>query len=320
MKQPITKRTEPLELHIKLNYDGVLPIATGRTRTETKWKNKELAWSELLEKLRFPTRTQETHAEFMAMEKPDQDRIKDVGGFVGGHLKGGRRKSGSVELRQIVTIDMDYAPPELLDDIQTETLPLPGAWAVYSTHKHDNDKPRLRFLLPLKRPVTPDQYEAITRRIAADININYCDDTTYQPSRLMYWPSVSSDSDYVFKYSDEEWTDPDKVLQRYADWTDTSYWPVSDREKKKIQHEAKKQGDPREKQGLIGAFCRTYTVPEAWKRSSRGYTPHVKQPTGTLTRRGLPLPALSSTRMGYLPTPTTLPIRQGGSRATLLTW
>ena len=274
MKQPITKKTEPLELYIKLKHDGTLPIATGRTRMETNWKNKEMAWSELLQKLRFPTRTQETHLEFMAMEKPDQDRIKDVGGFVGGHLKGGRRRSGTVELRQIITIDMDFAPPEILDDIQTETLPMPGAWAVYSTHKHDKNKPRLRFLLPLTRPVTPDQYEAITRRIAADININYCDDTTYQPSRLMYWPSVSSDSDYVFWYSDEEWTDPDKILQRYTDWTDTSYWPTSEREKKKIQHEAKKQGDPREKQGLIGAFCRTYTIPEAMEAFIPGvYTP-----------------------------------------------
>lgn len=274
MKRATTKRTEPLELHLNLKYDGMLPIATGRSRTERQWKNTELYWSELLQRLRTPTRTQETHDEFMAMGKPDQDRIKDVGGFVGGHVRGGRRKSDTVEMRQLITLDADFAPPDMLDSVQLETLPMPGAWAVYSTHKHSQEKPRLRFLIPLKKPVTPDQYEAIARRIAADVGIDYFDDTTYQPARLMYWPSASSDSEYVFNYSDEEWTDPDTILQRYSDWTDTSYWPTSGREQRRINHEAKKQGDPREKQGLIGAFCRTYTVEEAMEKFLPGiYVP-----------------------------------------------
>ena len=275
MKRNTIKKTDqPIELYIRLKYDGVLPIAVGRSRMETNWRNTEIKWSELLDRLRRPTRTQETHAEYMAMGKADQDRIKDVGGFVGGHVKGGRRKSGTVELRQLITLDADFAPPDMVEDIQTGVLPMPGAWAVYSTHKHDPDKPRLRFLLPLSRPVTPDQYEAIARKIADDIGIDYFDDTTYQAERLMYWASASSDSDFVFEKSDEEWTDPDRILQRYTDWTDTSYWPISSRETRRIQHEAKKQGDPREKQGLIGAFCRTYTIEEAMQEFIPGvYVP-----------------------------------------------
>ena len=86
---------------LNLKYDKSLAIATGKNRFETKWKNRSLPWSGLLGKLSESVTTGETHAEYMKMGKTEQDRIKDIGGFVGGHLKEGRRKSGMVESRQI---------------------------------------------------------------------------------------------------------------------------------------------------------------------------------------------------------------------------
>lgn len=248
------------DYRLDIVHDGSLPIATGKSRTEKIWKNKHISWSNLLKRLQEPTRTQETHQEYMQMPKSEQDRIKDVGGFVGGSLKGGRRKSEDVENRQIVTLDADFAPPELLDDLE---MFMDHAYAVYSTHKHTPEKPRLRILIPLDRPVTPDEYEAIARKLADTIGIDYFDDTTYQPSRMMYWGSVSKDGQYVFTYEDLPWVRADEVLGSYPDWTDTSYWPESSRTKEQIRRTAKKQGDPTEKTGLIGAFCRTYTVEEA---------------------------------------------------------
>lgn len=248
------------DYRLNIVHDGSLPIATGKSRMEKVWKNKTMTWSSLLKRLQEPTRTQETHQEYMKMPKADQDRIKDVGGFVGGSLKGGRRKAENVESRQLVTLDADFAPPELLEDLEMFT---DFAYAVYSTHKHTPEKPRLRILIPLDRPVTPDEYEAIARKLADDIGIDHFDDTTYQPSRMMYWGSVSKDGQYVFTYEDLPWISADEVLNRYPDWTDTSYWPESSRAKEQIKRTAKKQGDPTEKTGLIGAFCRTYTVEEA---------------------------------------------------------
>lgn len=243
-----------------IKYDGSLQIATGRSRLEKSWKNKSISWSALLKKLEMPVRTAETHAEYMKMGKLDQDRIKDIGGFVGGTLKDGRRKADAVECRQVITLDADFAPVGLLDDLE---LFLDYGYAVYSTHKHMPDKPRLRLLIPLDRPVTPDEYEAIARKVAEDIGIDYFDDTTYQASRLMYWGSVPADGEYVFTYEDLPWLKADEVLKRYPDWTDTSYWPESSRTKDKRVRLAKKQGDPTEKDGLIGAFCRTYSIEEA---------------------------------------------------------
>ena len=248
------------EYKIKLNNDGQVSIATGKNRFETNWKNKKMLWSNLVAKLKTPTVTSETYAEYKKLGKPEQDNIKDVGGYVGGALTGGRRKSDSVATRQILTLDADFAPRDFWDTLELLT---DYACCVYSTHKHSPDSPRLRVLIPLDREVSPDEYEAISRKIAEEIGIDYFDDTTYQASRLMYWPSVSSDGSYFYNYLDYPFLRADNVLKKYPDWTDTSYWPESSRASVIRKKTADKQGDPWEKKGLIGAFCRTYSIPDA---------------------------------------------------------
>ncbi len=245
---------------IAVQHDGKLTIAVGKSRTTKKWKNKEMMWSELVNKLSTTTRTRETFDEYKSMTKAQQDEIKDVGGFVGGTLKGGSRKAENVVWRQILTLDADYAKGDMWAGVETM---LGCACVMYSTHKHSSKTPRLRFVIPLKRAVTADEYPAIARRIAADIGIDFFDDTTYEPHRLMYWPSTSADGEFISEFLDEPWLDPDQVLARYPDWRDPSYWPESSRAAAKRQKMAEKQGDPREKPGIVGAFCRTYTVPEA---------------------------------------------------------
>ena len=168
-----------------MQYDGLLTIATGSSRRSTNWKNKEILWSDLAAKLSNVTRTQETQDEYAHMSKDERDRIKDVGGFVGGSLKTGRRKANSISARQLITLDLDDVP-QGADPWPTVTLVLGCAAVLYSTHSHTPQSPRLRLVLPLSRPVSPDEYEAIARKVAEDIGIDMCDDTTYQPHRLMY--------------------------------------------------------------------------------------------------------------------------------------
>ena len=245
-----------------MKYDGELKIATASTRKAAKWKNKTLRWSELADKLKSVTRTQETAQEYQAMVKSERDDIKDVGGFVGGVLTGGKRKIDSVAERDLVTLDLDSVPSGA-DPWGDITLVLSSAAVLYSTHSHTAISPRLRLVVPLKRPVAPDEYEAIARRIAGDIGIDMCDDTTFEPHRLMYWPSASQDAPFIYELQDAEWLDPDEYLARYADWRDPLQWPVSSRRSLDVKRLAKKQGDPLIKQGIVGAFCRAYSVEDA---------------------------------------------------------
>ena len=235
-------------------------IAEGSSRFSTQWKNKQIKWSELLKRLQDPTRTQETQAEYFKMKKSDQDSIKDVGGFVGGTLTDGHRKTDTVKIRTILSFDLDQAPADFVLTMQLET---DYAWAIYSTHKHTPEKPRFRMLVPLTRSVTPEEYEAVARWMAQEIGLQYMDSTTFQPSRLMYWPSASRDAEYVFEYNDDRVLDPDEILKKYPDWTDISYWPVCPDEIRVNKKRTDRQQDPLKKQGPVGTFCRTYDVPMA---------------------------------------------------------
>ena len=204
--------------------------------------------------------TQETQAEYLKMPKRQQDDIKDVGGFVGGTLTDGHRKSNTVKMRTLLTYDLDQAPDGFVMDMQVSA---PYAWAIYSTHKHSDTKPRYRMIIPLKRQVSPEEYEAVMRKLGEEIGLQYMDSTTFQPSRLMYWPSYSRDASYVFEYNDEDVLDPDEILARYPDWTDITYWPICPDEVRVNKKRLEKQQDPTAKKGLVGTFCRTYDVPTA---------------------------------------------------------
>lgn len=245
--------------NIVLKHDRKITIAVGKSRHDLKWKNVSTNWSKLLSKLSITYRTYETMAQYAAWPKSKQDEVKDIGGFVAGSLKEGRRKNGYVESRSILTLDVDFAYPDFMEDFK---LTCSFAMCAYSTHKHKPTSPRLRLLIPLDRDATPDEYEAIARLLASDYGMDLFDDTTFQPARLMYWPSTSKDAEYYFDYIDAPFLKADEVLARYTDWQDTSYWPESSRASSIRKSTADKQGDPLTKEGLIGAFCRTYTIQE----------------------------------------------------------
>ncbi|CEK33912.1 virulence-associated protein e,Predicted P-loop ATPase and inactivated derivatives,Virulence-associated protein E [[Clostridium] sordellii] len=98
--------------------------------------------------------------------------------------------------------------------------------------------------------------------MAFNIGIDYFDDTTYSPSRLMYFPSTSKDGDYVFKIIDKTWLNPKDILNSYENYKDESSWPFSSRTKKKVinSNTNTPKENPRLKEGIIGAFCRVYNV------------------------------------------------------------
>ena len=237
-----------------------LYISTGNSRMEKRWNNVEMELDEFIERISHTIRTAETVEQYMKMTKAKQDAIKDVGGFVGGRLKGGRRKKDCVEYRTIITLDVDHAVPGVIEQIE---MLYNYRCFIYSTHKHTPENPRLRLVIILSRPVSPDEYVAVARKVAEDIGIEMFDDTTYEPSRLMYWPSTSADGEFLFRDIEGEPLIPDDVLSRYKDWRDSSEWPVSSRQQNIVQREMRKQADPLSKDGVIGAFCRTYSIEEA---------------------------------------------------------
>lgn len=234
-----------------------LDIAIGKHRRTDKWRNVQMEWTELRDKLRSTHRTAETYEDYLRFPKSKQDEIKDVGGFVGGYLAGGKRRHGSVLHRSVLTLDIDHSTDGAWF---TFTTVLDCAACCYSTHKHKAGAERLRLVIPLARPVQPDEYVAIARKVAELVGINLFDDTTYQPERLMYYPSTSSDAEFFYDEVDGEWLDPDALLGMYRNWRDVSEWAFSSRTTSITERSMQKQGDPTEKPGIVGAFCREYDI------------------------------------------------------------
>lgn len=235
-------------------------ISTGRSRKETHWKVKEVEWSRLVEKLRNTHRTSETQTEYFKASKDIKSDIKDVGGFVGGAVSGGRRVKGSVKMRSLVTLDIDYAQQGVWDDI---TMNFDCAMCLYSTHSHTKESPRFRWVIPLDREVTAEEYEAIARKVAEGVGIDQFDDSSYQSERLMYWASTSSDGEFVFEEQKGEPLSADDVLAEYRDWRDISQWATSSRVGAVMHKMMRKKGEPTEAKGIVGVFCRAYTITEA---------------------------------------------------------
>ena len=237
-----------------------MKISYGNSRHETKWKNSDISWEDFKQRVSTTVRTTETVQEYLKLPKSRRDDIKDIGGFVGGHLKSGRRKKGNVLSRSMLTLDMDYGTPGVWDEVLSK---LPFRCCVYSTHKHTPEIPRLRLIIPLTRDTTEAEYEPMARMFARDIGIDMFDDTTYEPNRLMYWPSTSMNGEFFYQEKDGADLNPDDYLSRYDDWQDESTWPVSSRESAVERHGAKEAADPLTKSGIIGAFCRAYTITDA---------------------------------------------------------
>lgn len=244
----------------KLNYDGNLSIAIGLNVASKVWKNTKITWSDLVQKLATPVVTAETYKRFMNATKEEQSKIKDVGGFVGGFLTNGKREKTNVLYRQLITLDIDFSHENFWWDFQ---MLFDCAAVIHSTHKSCPEKPRHRLIIPIDREVSQEEYQAIARKVAGDLNIDLFDQSTFDVNRLMFWPSVSSDAEYYFEYQDGPFLEADYILSLYNDWHDTSEWPTATDSTDVIMQAIKKQEDPEDKKGIIGVFCRTYTIQEA---------------------------------------------------------
>ena len=240
-----------------------LVISEANNRLSKQWVTTEITWSEFVDRLGKPKVTAETLDEFLSYSKSKQDDIKDVGGFVGGKLKGNLRRSEAVESRSLITLDLDNLAYEDDTKIIKTLNGLGCAYAVYSTRKHQTTKPRIRVIFPLAEDVSADEYEPIARKVAEFIGLRYCDPTTFQAVRLMYWPSHSIDSDYVFTYADKPMLDGAAILNMYDNWKDISTWPEVPDAQKLHQNMLKKQENPLEKEGMVGAFCRRFNIYQA---------------------------------------------------------
>lgn len=268
-----------------------MKISTGESRTARVWNEEETTWQDFIESCRDFSEFnvgEETHQQYMDLPKDRQAALKDVGGFVGGSLLHGHRKKGHCTGRDLITMDADNLTAESAADLMNNLNAAGYSYLVYSTRKHEPENPRLRVIIPTDRTVLPDEYVPLARAVAAtlDRTMSAWDRTTFEPERLMYWPSSSADSEVIFlAESSLPFLDPDDVLEdfyNFEDWHNTTLWPLCPAESEPTVL-GDKQADPMSKQGIVGAFCRTYSIPAAMDKFIPGIYEEAGQGRYTYT-------------------------------------
>lgn len=247
-----------------MKYSRLLRLSAAGSRRAANWPLQRMNLEDFYSRLKTPVRSAETLDAYLRMPKAKQDELKDIGGYVFGVLEGGKRRAGHVQERDGVTLDADNIPPGGTEDILRRVEALGCSYVVYSTRKHRPGAPRLRIVLPLDRGVTADEYEPVARKIAEiiDPTMAIYDPTTFEPSRLMYWPSCCADSEYVYRYGDKPMLNADGILEKYTDWQDWSSWPQVPGIAEKYRRSAQRQQDPETKNGIVGAWCRVHPLTE----------------------------------------------------------
>ena len=183
-------------------------------------------WEDLVERLKSPVITDETIDEYFSMTNEQRTEVKDVGGYIAGECEGGKRSKDTIKSRYILTVDADEATKSDVEDFSSME---DYVFFAHTTHTSTSSNPRLRWLFPLTRPVTSEEYRLLICYMKGLVGADTIDETTDQPERLMFWPSVSFDADYDFWSGGSIVLDPDSIL----DEIDPDTIPVTPKSKPK---------------------------------------------------------------------------------------
>lgn len=216
-------------------------------------------------------RTKETVLEYQNGSKEFRDKAKDKGAFIMGESVENKREKKSISNRNMITLDLDYCPSNILEILQgkLDDKTLNFRFFVYSTHSHTKEHPRLRMIIPLNRNVEVEEYEPIALRIVGKIGLEYFDATTTQANRIMYFPSVSIDGDYICEmFGDDEWFDlePDALLDEYFDYKNIDEWQrphyIEGKKRERIE-KGTVNDSTKTKYRIVNSFNIEYSITEA---------------------------------------------------------
>lgn len=237
----------------------------------------DIDWDMLVVKLKSPYVSGFTREQFMAMDKDAQTAEKEKsGGAVWGESIDGHRYKASIPYRCALSLDYDEAPADIVSKIENVLQDV--EYVIYSTIKSTATAPRVRVIIPTDRLFDQDEHDALGRLICGRIGMQGADKSMLQNPRIMLYPAVLKGQDFIYKYNKKEFFKVDEWLSKYEDWRDISQRPLFDGEKLKIKKikddiaQEKATGvpmvltDPRNKTGVVGAFCESYSISSAIKK------------------------------------------------------
>jgi hypothetical protein len=170
------------------------------------------------------------------------------------------RDSENFVARHALTFDFDRVTIDTWGDVIAAWENL--EFAMYTTFSHRADAPRFRVVMPLSRPAGFDEFQAVARKVAADVGIELFARESFTPAQMMYAPARPLGGLYAMRRNHGDWLDVDAVLAEYPDWTLPAAWPHR-LDGDSVHVASAEKIDPRDKPGIIGEFNRTFTISQA---------------------------------------------------------
>jgi P4 family phage/plasmid primase-like protien len=212
----------------------------------------------------------ERFCELMIKNVPESTDKASAGWVCGATFDPLYRDSENFVERHLLSLDYDHIAPGELDEILQAFMG--HAFVAFTTFSHIPSHPRIRVWMPLSRPCGYDEFQAVSRAVAARAGIERAARESHVPAQYMFRPTVKPFEEFRhWENAQAPWLDVDQILGEYDDWTDRKSWPHrSDGDG--VHSAGEGSIDPRTKPGIIGAFCRAFTIPDAIEHFGLPYT------------------------------------------------
>ena len=199
-------------------------------------------------------------ADALTAEPPESEDKASRGWYIPASFNPVYRHGDNFVSRDAITFDFDHVGMESWATVRQALDGL--ALCRYATHSHNENAPRFRIVVPLSRPTSFDEFQAVSRKLAARFGIELAARESFTPPQMTYLPLRSPRGLFDSHIQDGSWADVDQILAEYSDWTDKTSWPRRSTGDE-VHAAIEGQTPPNEKEGPVGRFCRAYRVAEA---------------------------------------------------------
>lgn len=207
-------------------------------------------------------------ADWLTGEAPETTDKAALGWYIPAEFNPVYRDSENFIARDAITFDFDHVSIDTWGDVINAWSDT--AFAMYTTYSHRPDAPRFRVVMPLSRPAGYDEFQAVARKVAADVGIELIARESFVPAQMMFAPARPLGGHFASHVNVGDWLDVDAVLREYGDWADPKQWPHR-RDGDAVHAATAEKIDPREKPGIIGAFNRAFSISQAIDRFDLPY-------------------------------------------------
>ncbi len=218
------------------------------------------------------TKTAETSwdkfASFLMKVPPETEDKASLGWYCGAEFKPAYRDSKNFVARHCLTFDYDEI--EEADLLKIFEAYAKCEYVLYTTASHTVEAPRIRMVFPLSRPCTVNEFSCLTRTVGAWFDLDKLARESDKPAQMMFLPSKKPNGIFWAKKNHGIVIDVDGELDEYEDWTDISKWPVRAGTDSIPRND--KPAAPDTKPGLVGDFCRAFSVTDAIEQFNLPYT------------------------------------------------